>query len=151
MSTRVGQQTDTRQETGNTTTVASTVIRVSELERSVNFYCDVFLCRVALRDSHTALLLTPDGFQIYLSAKGPSRRATASAVGVQYLMWATDNESELERIAHRLRAHDLATYTHTENGVTFVEGSDPDHGRVIVSYPSPQRHPREFISTRFHV
>jgi hypothetical protein len=66
-------------------------------------------------------------------------------------MWATDSESELERIVQRLRAHDLATYTHTENGVTFVEGSDPDHGRVIVSYPSPRRLPRELISTRFHV
>jgi catechol 2,3-dioxygenase-like lactoylglutathione lyase family enzyme len=151
MSTHVGQQTDTRQETANTTTVASTVIRVSELERSVRFYCDVFLCRVALRESDTALLLTPDGFQIYLSSKGPSRRATAGAVGVQYLMWATDSESELERIVQRLRAHDPATYSHTENGVTFVEGSDLDHGRVIVSYPTPHRLPREVISSRFHV
>jgi catechol 2,3-dioxygenase-like lactoylglutathione lyase family enzyme len=69
MSTHVGQQTDTRQEIANTTTVASTVIRVSELQRSVSFYCDVFLCRVALRESDTALLLTPDGSQIYLTRR----------------------------------------------------------------------------------
>ena len=57
-----------------TTTVASTVIRVADLDRSVNFYRDVFCCRVALREPDTALLLTPDGFQIYLHAAGPSRR-----------------------------------------------------------------------------
>jgi catechol 2,3-dioxygenase-like lactoylglutathione lyase family enzyme len=53
-----------------TMTVASTVIRVAHLDRSVNFYRDVFCCRVALREPDTALLLTPDGFQIYLHSTG---------------------------------------------------------------------------------
>lgn len=147
----VGHETEVAQSKRIAAKVASTVIRVSELDRSVNFYCDVFSCHVALREPDTALLLTPDGFQIYLSAKGPSRRAGTAAVGVQYLMWATDRESELERIAQRLRAHDRATYTHTENGVTFVEGSDPDRGRVIVAYPSPSQLPRQLIASRFHI
>ena len=63
-------------------------------------------------------------------------------------MWATDSQAELERVTSRLRAHDPATYTYTENGLTFVEGCDPDHGRVIVAYPSPSRLPRELIASR---
>lgn len=43
-------------------------------------------------------------------------------------MWATDGETELRRITKRLQAYDAATYTHVENGVTFVEARDPDHG-----------------------
>jgi catechol 2,3-dioxygenase-like lactoylglutathione lyase family enzyme len=39
-------------------------MRVSDLDRSVRFYRDVFCCQVALREPDAALLLTPDGFQI---------------------------------------------------------------------------------------
>jgi hypothetical protein len=48
---------------------------------------DVFCCHVALREPDAALLLTPDGFQIYLYSKGPCRRAGVGAAGIQYLMW----------------------------------------------------------------
>ncbi|WP_006240971.1 VOC family protein [Mycolicibacterium tusciae] len=131
-----------------TTVVASTVIRVADLNRSVNFYRDVFGCRVALRESDTALLLTRDGFQIYLHSTGPSRRRRLAPIGVQYLMWATDSQAELKRVAARLRDYDRDTYTYSERGVTFVEGCDPDRGRVIVAYPSPSRLPRGLIASR---
>ena len=131
-----------------TAKVASSLMTVSDLDRSVNFYCDVFSCRVALRERDTALLLTPGGFQIYLHSKGPSRRPRVGATGVQYLMWATDSQAELQRISQRLRAYDVATHSYTENGVTFVEGTDPDDGRVIVAYPSPGQLPREVIAPR---
>jgi len=133
---------------GATATVASSMMAVSDLARSVNFYCDVFSCRVALHEQDTALLLTPGPFQIYLHSKGPSRRARVGATGVQYLMWATDSREELLRISQRLFAYDVATFSYTENGVTFVEGCDPDGGRVIVAYPSPSQLPREVIAPR---
>jgi catechol 2,3-dioxygenase-like lactoylglutathione lyase family enzyme len=131
-----------------TTTVASTVIRVAELDRSMNFYRDVFGCRIALREPDAALLLARDGFQIYLQATGQARRTRPAPIGVQYLMWATDSLAELKRVATRLRGYDRHTYTYTENGVTFVEGCDPDGGRVIVAYPSPSRLPRGAIASR---
>jgi len=129
--------------------VASAVVHVSDVDRSVNFYCNVFSCSVALRESDAALLLAPGGFQIYLYAKAPSRRPHVSDTGVQYLMWATDSEAELRRITQRLKAYDAATYTHVENGITFVEACEPDHGRVIVAYPGPALLPRELIVPRF--
>jgi extradiol dioxygenase family protein len=50
------------------------VIRVSDLEQSVNFYHDVFSCLVGIREADMALLLTPTGFQIYLHAQRSLRR-----------------------------------------------------------------------------
>lgn len=133
---------------GGTATVSSSLVTVSDLARSINFYCDVFSCQVALQEQDTALLLTTGGFQIYLRSEAPPRRRRIGATGVQYLMWATDNRAELLRISQRLFAYDVATFTYTENGVTFVEGCDPDGGRVIVAHPSPSQLPREVIGSR---
>ncbi|SBS74046.1 conserved hypothetical protein [uncultured Mycobacterium sp.] len=133
---------------GGTATVASSLVMVSDLARSVSFYCDVFSCRVALHERDTALLLTPGGFQIYLRSNGPSRRPRVGATGVQFLMWATDSQAELLRISQRLFAYDVATFSYTENEVAFVEGCDPDGGRVIVAYPSPSQLPRDVIASR---
>lgn len=146
-------ETSPAQTTGATVRVASTVMRVLDVDRTVDFYCDVFACRVALREPDAALLLAPDGFQIYVYAKDSARHPGVGAVGVEYLMWATDSEAEFGRITERLRVHDPATYTYTytytENGVTFIEGCKPDHGRVIVAYPGPGLLPREMIAARF--
>jgi catechol 2,3-dioxygenase-like lactoylglutathione lyase family enzyme len=132
------QATESAQTGGVTTTVASTVMRVADLDRSVDFYRDVFCCRVALREPDTALLLTPDGFQIYLHSTGPSRRPRLAPIGIQYLMWATDSQDELERVTTRLRAHDRATYTYTER--LDVRGGlrpRPWQGHRRLSQPEP--------------
>ena len=117
---------------------ASWVMRVSELDRSVHFYCDVFACQVSVREPDAALLLTP------------SKRPPIDSVGVQYVLWATDSAAELHRIATRLHALDRSTYTHTANGVTFVDARDPDGIRVLLAHPSPAQLPRGLIAPQFH-
>jgi catechol-2,3-dioxygenase len=129
--------------------VASCVVRVGELDRWVKFYGDVFSCNVVVREADMALLVTPNGFHIYLHAPARHRR-TASTAGVQYLLWATDTQSDLQEFAQRLRAYDPAVFSHTENGVTVIEGLDPDGGRVIIAYPSPHQLPRSVIAARLH-
>lgn len=128
--------------------VASCVIRVCDLDRSVEFYCDVFSCTVALRDTDMALLLAPNGFQLYMHARSSFHHRGMNTLGCQYLMWATEAESDLTLIAERLRGYDSAAYTHTEGGVTFLEGCDPDGGRIIVAHPSPRQLPRTLIAER---
>ena len=123
-------------------------MRVSDLDRSVRYLRDVFHCNIALREPDAALLLAPDGFQIYLNSKGQSRRHGVGPGGVQYLMWATDSEAELDRIRQRLLAYDRQP-TPTSRTVTFVEGCEPDHRRVIVAYPGPNLLRRELIASRF--
>ncbi len=128
--------------------VASCVIRVSNLDQSANFYRDVFSCRVSLRENDMALLLAPNGFQLYLHAPRSLRRRGVGTIGVSYLMWATDSQSDLQLITQRLRAFDPAVFTHTENGVTFLEGCDPDGRRIVVAHPSPHQLPRTVIAER---
>ncbi len=135
-------------EAGIAAAVASCVIRVSDLDRSLKFYCDVFSCSVLIRESDMALLLAPNGFQLYLHAETTFRHRGPGTIGVQYLMWATDSESSLKRISQRLRTYDVAAYSYIQGGVTFVEGCDPDRERVIVAYPSPRQLPREVIAKR---
>ncbi|MCE4269242.1 VOC family protein [Rhodococcus globerulus] len=132
--------------------VASSVMQVTNLDRSINYYCDVFSCRVAVRErEHDAvLLLTPDDFQIYMHVRKGASRRQVSEIGVHYVMWSADTEEELARISERLRAYDASTFTQVYGGVTFVDGCDPDGIRVIVAYPSPEQIPREIIAQRFH-
>ncbi|MEO6792685.1 MAG: VOC family protein [Mycobacterium sp.] len=127
--------------------VASSVIRVSNLSQSARFYCDVFGFRIAVRENDVALLVSPSGFQLYLNSIDPSRRHDRGTIGVEFLMWATDSRDELDAIEQRLRGHDPAVFTHVDNGVTFVEGWDPDRIRVVVAYPSPVRLPRRIVAS----
>jgi catechol-2,3-dioxygenase len=129
--------------------VGSCVIRVGELDPSLKFYSDVFSCNVAVREADMALLVAPNGLHIYLHA--PSRRRREAGIaGIQHLLWATDTESDLQEFAQRLREYDPAVFPHTENGVTVIEGLDPDGGRVLIGYPSPFQLPRAVIAARLH-
>lgn len=130
--------------------IASSVIFVSDLARSVHFYRDVFACDVAIQDSDAALLLTPGGFQLYLRALGASSQHSLGGVGVQYLMWATDSEDDLRELERALRRHSCYVDTHTFQGVSFAEGHDPDGIRVVVAHPSPASLPRQSLDARLY-
>lgn len=139
--------TEPESESGTGITVASSVLRVADLRRSVRFYCDVFEFHVAVREHDVALLVAPGGFQLYLNSIDPFRRHDRGTIGVEFLIWATDSQAELDAIAARLRTHDAAVFVHNENGVTYVEGCDPDQTRVVVAYPSPDSLPRAVIAS----
>ena len=117
-------------ESGASVDVVAIVVRVSDLDRSVKFYCDVFSCRVAVREVDMALLLTYQGFQIYLHQNDEFHSRAAGSRGVHHLMWATDSQSVVQRITDRLRAYDSAVYSYTVEGMTILEGVDPDGFRV---------------------
>lgn len=74
--------------------MASCVIRVSDLDRSLKFYCDAFSCQVVIRWSGMALLVTSNGFQLYLHADNRFRHRGAGTIGVHYLMWAVCTSSK---------------------------------------------------------
>jgi catechol 2,3-dioxygenase-like lactoylglutathione lyase family enzyme len=128
---------------------ASCLMEVSDLDRSIRFYCDVFECRVSIHEPDTALLLTPDGFQLYLRVSETSLRRNIGDLGVVHLIWSTDSKAELDRIEDRLRAHYPSTHTNTANEISFIDGVDPDGCRVLITYPTPEQLPREVIDNRF--
>jgi catechol 2,3-dioxygenase-like lactoylglutathione lyase family enzyme len=124
-------------------------MRVSDLDRSVNFYRDVFECHVAIAEPDAVLLLTPGGFQIYLRSSEGGRARGVDDVGIEQMIWSADSQEELQRIELRLRTHYPSTYTTSQNGIAFVDGIDPDGIRVLISYPTPHQLPREVIDRRF--
>ena len=100
-------------ESGVSVDVAAIVVRVSDLDRSLKFYCDVFSCRVAVREADMALLLAPQGFEIYLHQNDEFHSRAAGALGVHLLTSATDSQSDMQRITDRLRTYDSAAYSYT--------------------------------------
>jgi catechol 2,3-dioxygenase-like lactoylglutathione lyase family enzyme len=134
---------------GTAARIASCLMRVSNLDRSVSFYRDVFQCHVAIRKPDAALLLTPDGFQIYLRTREAPGTRDITDIGVEQIIWSAGSEEELRRIEQRLRAHYPSTYTNTVDGISFVDGIDPDGIRVLITYPTPQQLPRKVIDRRF--
>lgn len=133
-----------------TATITSSVILVSELDRSVSFYCDVFTCTVSIRQQHSALLLVPGGFQLYLIAKGPRVEHPTGGIGHEFLTWATDSAEGLEHFEQALKDRGYYSDSHTSGGVRFVEGHDPDGIRVVIAYPSPEQLPRSILDSRFY-
>ncbi|MET8778016.1 VOC family protein [Nocardia sp. NPDC050713] len=132
-----------------TVRAASCLLEVSNLDRSIRFYCDVLECHVSIHEPDAALLLTPEGFQLYLRVSGMPARRYVGDLGVVHLIWSTDSKAELDRIEHRMRAHYPSTHTSTANGISFVDGVDPDGCRVLITYPTPEQLPREVIDHRF--
>ena len=130
--------------------LASSVMFVARLDRSVAFYRDVFTCRVAIRDRGAALLVTPDGFQLYLVEKGDEAEHPSAYIGLQYLMWSTDSAEALEAMEGALRKPGGHPDRHSSGGVTFVRGRDPDGIGVVIAYPSPESLPRSVIGARLY-
>lgn len=130
--------------------VASSVVFVSDLSRSVAFYRDVFGCELTVQETTAALMLAPGGFQLYLMGVGAETQHPSGGVGVQYLMWATDSADDLRRFEAALRRRGCYADTHEEDGVSFVEGHDPDGIRVVIANPGPDQLPRRSLDARLY-
>lgn len=130
--------------------VTSSVVFVSRLDRSIEFYRDVFSCEVTIRDRDAALLLAPGGFQLYLIARGPSASHPSHGIGFQYLIWAVESDAELRVVARAIEDRGCRTTTYTNGGVVFVAGRDPDGIRVLVAHPSPEELPRSIVGPHLY-
>jgi catechol 2,3-dioxygenase-like lactoylglutathione lyase family enzyme len=134
----------------HTLAVTSGVVFVSELNRSLEFYRDVFGFAVAIHDREAALLLAQGGFQLYLIGRGSRAQHSSGGVGLQYLIWSTDDGDELGLLAEALKDHGVHTETYTSGAVTFLEARDPDGIRVVIAHPSPTERPRSVLGARLY-
>ena len=130
--------------------VTSSVIFVSDLDRSVGFYRDVFACEVAIHDPEAALLLAPGGFQIYLIGHGARTPHASGGIGPQCLIWAVNSADDLHLLEQALRDHGRFTDTYTSGGVTFVAGRDPDGIRILMAHPGPDKLPRSVVGPHLY-
>jgi hypothetical protein len=133
--------------------VTSSVLFVSELGRSIEFYRVIFSCEVTIETPEAALLLAPGGFQIYLIAKGTRASHPSGGIGVQCLIWAVESAAALAHLEWAIkdrRGSTYGTYTYLSGGVSFLESRDPDGIRILVAYPSPERLPRTLVENRLY-
>ena len=130
--------------------LATAVMFVHELDRSVAFYGELLAWDVTVRDDTVALLVSPDGFQLYLRCRGPNIQHPLGQVGIQYLMWTVENEDDLRRCERVLRAESTHVTSHTADGFTVVEGRGPDLVPILITYPGPEHAPRHQIMQRVY-
>ncbi|RYP84484.1 VOC family protein [Nocardioides guangzhouensis] len=130
--------------------MTSSVIFVSRLQRSVEYYRDVFSCEVAIHDGDAALLLAPGGFQIYLIGRGARTPHPSAGIGLQFLIWTVRTAAELEEVEAAIEECGGRTDSYVSGGVTFVASRDPDGIRVLVAHPSPETLPRSVVGARLY-
>jgi hypothetical protein len=131
--------------------ITSSVVFVSEVSRSVEYYREVFACTASIQNASSALVMTPAGFQIYLIAKGDRAPHPSSGIGVQSLIWTVGTAAELDDLEQVMRDRGHYTYSRTTRGVRFLTSRDPDGIRILVAHPSPEELPRSVVDAVLHV
>ena len=131
--------------------ITSSVIFVSDIDRSVDFYREVFACEATIQKPEAALLLAPGGFQIYLIGRPARTPHPSGGIGPQFLIWAVHSADELQELDQTLRRYGRVTHTYTSGGVTFIAGRDPDGIRILMAHPGPDKLPRSVIGAQLYV
>ncbi|MEU3375430.1 VOC family protein [Streptomyces sp. NPDC006660] len=117
-------------------TLGAVVLYVCDLQESVTFYRAL----LGLQESDwgtttAALLFNPEGFQLYLRSVGIQAAHALGAVGTQFVVWAAPSSTALKRCEEWLKEQKAHIHTGTADGITWVEGRDPSHLPVMVTYP----------------
>lgn len=130
--------------------LGSVVTFVQQLDRSVAFYTELLGLDVADQDATAALLMSADGSQLILRAMGANAPRPLGAVGVQYVVWTVAGPDDLDRCEQVLRKHQAYRDKRSFEGVTAVEGRDPDDVVVIATYPGPDEIKEHHLPLRIY-
>jgi hypothetical protein len=131
--------------------VTSSVVFVSEVSRSVEYYREILACTASIQNQYSALMLTPAGFQIYLIAKGDRASHPLGGIGYQCLIWTVGSAAEVDDLEQVIRDRGHYTYSRTTRGVRFLSTRDPDGIRILVAHPSPEELPRSVVDAVLYV
>ena len=145
-----GERVPSGQVGGHPLQLASAVMFVSELDRSVAFYREFLGWDVTVHNESVALLVSTDGYQLYLRTKGTRAQHPLGQIGLQYLIWTARDEEDLDRSEQILRKFSTQVTRQTIDGFTLVEGQGPDRVPVMVTYPGPDKAPRHEIVQRIY-
>jgi len=115
--------------------LSAAVVFVQNLDKSESFYRELLDLDVIDRSTTATLLAAPDGSQLVLRQFGTNAPHPLGSIGVQYLTWSTTSRDDLDRRTEILRRNSAYRETRTDDGVTMVEGRDPDDLPVMLFYP----------------
>jgi catechol 2,3-dioxygenase-like lactoylglutathione lyase family enzyme len=123
---------------------------VRDLDKSVAFYADVLALEVADRSPSAALLTSAAGAALVLRSMGLQAPHPLGSVGVQYVVWAAAGADDLARSERALAARGAHRETRSREGVTAVEGRDPDDVVVMITYPGHDEVPFRELPPRIY-
>ena len=118
------------------------VMNVTDLNRSIDFYRQVFGFTLLTQNDQLATVSAPDSDQpqvIVFRAFGSGRLAGARHTGLRAFVLEVESADQLERIASELdsRGHLVSRRDHSD--WTAVVGRDPDGVAVVVACVSGAR------------
>lgn len=131
--------------------LASVVVFVHDHDASADFYGELLNMEVTVRTATAALLVSHNGFQVYLRAVGPHAYHPVGHAGTQYVIWTADGPDDFQRCERVLRARSDRVDTREAEGFTLIEGRDPSGLPVLVAYPGPDEVARLEIISRYYV
>jgi CBS domain-containing protein len=130
--------------------LASVVVFVSDLTRSLAFYQPLLRYTMTLIDVDAALLTGPNGSQLYLHQVSDSSIRRTEGVGLQLMAWTAGGPDDLDRCTEVLKERNAYVRRDTNEGITVLEGRDPDGLPVLITYPGPDQAPRHLINARIY-
>ena len=71
--------------------LASALMFVADLDRSVVFYQDLLGREAIIRSDEAASLVSSGGYQLYLRSIGKPAQRFTGAIGIQYLVWTAED------------------------------------------------------------
>src|SRR6266511_1899242 len=130
--------------------IASAVVFVSDLRRSLGFYQPLLRYAITVEDVDAALLAGLDGSQLYLRQVSDNRARGTGGIGVRWVAWTAGGARDLDRCADLLKERGAYERQDTSEGITVLEGRDPDGLPVLITYPGPDQAPRHMIHPRIY-
>ncbi|MGZ4555769.1 MAG: hypothetical protein ACXVXZ_08485, partial [Mycobacteriaceae bacterium] len=92
---------------------------------------------VTHRDPTASFLSAPNGTELCLRELRKGVLHRRGGIGLQYIIWTAVDENDLARCEAVLRAEKAHLRTGSFDGITAVEGRDPEGVSVLISYPAP--------------
>lgn len=130
--------------------LASVVVFVSDLIRSLGFYQPLLRYTITVSDVDAALLVGPNGSQLYLRQVGDGDTPRNDGIGVQLVAWTAGSPEDLDRCAELLKERGAFERSDTTDGITVIEGRDPDGLPVLIAHPGPDQAPRHLLNPRIY-
>jgi catechol 2,3-dioxygenase-like lactoylglutathione lyase family enzyme len=116
----------------------SVVLNVEDLDRSIDFYREVFAFTLLARKDQLAAMYAPESERaqviVFRSiATSSARRVGAGHVGIRALVLEVDTIEKLENVAGALDKHGCLVARHGDDATwTAVFGRDPDQIALVV-------------------
>lgn len=129
--------------------LAGAVIVVSDLAQSLSFYQQLLRFPITVREADAALLTGPNGSQLYLR-QADDHSMARDGLGVHWVAWTAGDAHDLDRCSEMFRERGAYVGRETTEGITSVEGRDPDGLPVIIVHPGAEHAPRHVIHDRVH-